>query len=439
MTAFGRPDNHKADLAAFQGGEAVFVWGRDTVTDHMWFLKEDAGAADRPFVKERIVCPVPGCGAKLTSAHRATKRDGLTHYSGTGSHSIESIFHSQGCALIEEWLRDRYPKSKVLREEYSNAAGERRADVMLTAATQERVAFEVQYSPLTPEAWRARHESYARQGIRDVWLFGHTGAQLKVDKDDVLKPNPAHLEVIKSGTPLLFISPIEQIIGIATGQTRLYDAETEIRSLVTVPVWDELTLKPTIEVQPLSEFKAHPDLGLVSLRLDEIRDRTAKLRAHNEAERRRRIKLVAERQREHENRVAQLSKIRSPLQASIRTKLKAPGRWSKNPVIDEIRSYLSGYRPDRIDRVDDPGATENLPVQWQCVIYFHRIAGYSATFTTALAVRTLSDCGLSTKDPHLFKRTARWLHRLEDDGFLEQVTYGARYPSWRPTFDGTWR
>ncbi|WP_432432648.1 competence protein CoiA family protein [Cryobacterium breve] len=96
-----------------------------------------------------------------------------------GGHSRESIFHSQGCALVEEWLRREFPNSHVQREEYTNELGERRADVLLTGPAGDRVAFEIQYSPITPDAWRNRHESYRRQHIADVWLFGHTGKQLQ--------------------------------------------------------------------------------------------------------------------------------------------------------------------------------------------------------------------------------------------------------------------
>lgn len=202
MTFTSPVNTHKTELATFQEGERVFVWGHDKVADGMWFLEEGTASEHRSFVNDRIVCPVPGCAAKLTTHHRTNKRDGLVHYSGTGGHSKESLFHSQGCALIESWLRKKYPKSKAQREEYTNEAGVRRADVLLTAPTNQRVAFEVQYSALTPDAWRARHDSYCVQGIVGVWLFGHIGAQLKVDSDGRLKANPTHEAVVASGSTL---------------------------------------------------------------------------------------------------------------------------------------------------------------------------------------------------------------------------------------------
>ena len=46
--------------------------------------------------------------------------------------------------------------------------------VMITAPSGQRIAFEIQYSPIKPEKWRERHDSYVEQGIRDIWLLGVT-------------------------------------------------------------------------------------------------------------------------------------------------------------------------------------------------------------------------------------------------------------------------
>ena len=221
--------NHRALLAEFQAGEECFVWGRRKDSGELWFLDEDTAQQHRGFVKEKVVCPVPGCGQALTTAHYTNKRDHLRHLVGTGGHARESVLHSQGCALIESWLRDRFPRSSVTREEYTNAEGERRADVLITGPRGDRIAFEVQYSHLTPDAWRKRHESYRAQGIVDVWLFGHTGRQLKVDGDGLLVANPTHQAVAESGAALLFINPDpdRRQIAIAMGSDRQFDAQLE--------------------------------------------------------------------------------------------------------------------------------------------------------------------------------------------------------------------
>lgn len=60
----------------------------------------------------------------------------------------------------------------VRREEYISPLGERRADVLLTAPDGRRVAFEVQYSPISAEHWHERHDSYRAQ---DMLMSGCSG------------------------------------------------------------------------------------------------------------------------------------------------------------------------------------------------------------------------------------------------------------------------
>lgn len=93
----------------------------------------------------------------------------------------------------------------VTREEYTDPTGERRADVLLTAETGQKVAFEVQYSPITREHWQTRHESYRQRGIVDVWFFGHTTVQ--VDSYSWLSPRPMQQAALETRTPLLVIDP----------------------------------------------------------------------------------------------------------------------------------------------------------------------------------------------------------------------------------------
>lgn len=194
--------DHRALLATFKTeGDERFVWGLDKNTGQMFFLEEDQAGEQRAHVTANVVCPVPGCAAPLTTVHSSVKRDHLRHLGQAGGHGLESLFHSQGCALIQHWLATKYPACRVVREEYPAPGGERRADVLLTSPSgNERVAFEVQYSPLTRDEWTGRHEWYATRGIEDVWLFGHTDKQLKLDSDGRLKANPV-LDAVSSPVP----------------------------------------------------------------------------------------------------------------------------------------------------------------------------------------------------------------------------------------------
>lgn len=130
--------NHRERVAQFQVGEDRFVWGRTCDTGELWFLEEDMAHERRAFVNASVVCPVPGCEAALTTAHYTTKRDHLRHKAGAGGHGRESVLHSQGCALVESWLKETYPRSTVKREEYTTPQGERRADVLLMGPRGDR-------------------------------------------------------------------------------------------------------------------------------------------------------------------------------------------------------------------------------------------------------------------------------------------------------------
>ncbi|WP_370448969.1 hypothetical protein [Cryobacterium sp. Hb1] len=141
-------------------------------------------------------------------------------------------------------MRGLYPSFTVQKEEI---AGDRRADVMITASDGSRMAFEIQYSALTPAQWQERHDSYRSMGIVDVWLFGHHGAQLRgaqlrqvhartvvgraadrLASDNLVIINPTHTAVIDAGLPLLWFNPVTAQIGTAVEQVVLDERQFEI-------------------------------------------------------------------------------------------------------------------------------------------------------------------------------------------------------------------
>lgn len=213
--------DHTALLAAFQkDGDPRFLWGLDRSTGGLFYLEDDQAHEQRDHVVANVTCPVPECDAQLTTVHSTMKRDHLRHRSSSGGHGPESLFHSQGCALIESWLLRRYPNCHVRREEYTNAEGESRADVLITHPSGDRIAFEVQYSPLTHDAWTDRHERYRARGVRDVWLFGHIRKQLKLDADERLKLNPALAAVVAANFRGWVVSAHEHsLVAIRSGRS----------------------------------------------------------------------------------------------------------------------------------------------------------------------------------------------------------------------------
>ena len=429
---------HPERLAEFQKGEDRFVWGRVSGGDQLWFLGEDTAHDNRGFVKAQVVCPVPGCDAPLTTAHYTTKRDHLRHLVGTGGHSRESILHSQGCALVESWLQDAYPRSTVRREEYTSPQGERRADVMLTGRRGDRIAFEVQYSALTPDDWRTRHESYRAQGIVDVWLFGHTGKQLNLDRDGFLLPNPTHDKVVETGAPLLFINPDpdQGAIAIAIGRDAQFDADLDDYRDEDVDVTYVLS-RARLEVRPLSEFRADLTRGLTSDLLDGLCRQSLWLPANNRSEKARAAEIRERQRLQKEVRQKNWESLRAPQQGRIRELLGEEGRWSKSQALAAIKSYFGDYLGDRIDPIRDPFAV-GLPVRWQCVLYFEMIAGNSEPFDTRTAYRRVKTRGFRFDEKNAFKETSSYLYRLEERGFLRIAPGLRRYPMFKPTISGAW-
>lgn len=208
-------------IAAFVGdGESRLIAAafRDPARRSELFVLPDGKARElRDFAKANLRCLFPDCAAPdLTTVSRAFKRDGFSHLPGTRKHSRESENHEQGKAVLAQWLRTLLGRDSVQVESASDAARSRVADVMATLPDGSRVAFEIQYSGLSVDAWRMRHESYMDQGITDVWLWGHT--RIRKPRGEWYGTGPhcrlddVQTEARTKGLPVLFLNPeLEQI------------------------------------------------------------------------------------------------------------------------------------------------------------------------------------------------------------------------------------
>lgn len=209
-----------SELAEFQDGETRLVFARHRQRPDELFYLEDGTAKDqRQWAKATLECFMPVChDRRLTTVSRTRtgRRDGFTHMRGAGGHSRESQFHLQAKELIARWVRERYPRLEV-RTEQATIGRSRIADVMISSLDPPRLlAVEIQYSALDPDEWQARHESYAAQGIQDVWLFGHHGRHLRTDAaHHTVKLTVLHRTILAAGQPLLWINPILGRIGTA--------------------------------------------------------------------------------------------------------------------------------------------------------------------------------------------------------------------------------
>ena len=288
----------------------------------------------------------------------------------------------------------------------------------------------MQYSPLTPDAWRHRHDSYRRQGIVDVWLFGHTGKQLKFDSDEFLKLSPTHEAVLHSRSALFFLNPELERVGVAVGEDDRYSVEHESYWGERTVVWD-MSRRAVLQLLPLGESRPSMVRGLTSDWLSALYEQTDELRTHNIDARARAAENQERRVREKAQRKKRWAEERGEVHWRIRAALGNVERWSRSEALALIRGYFSGYLAGRIETKPD-----GLLVRWQCVVYFDFIAGYDKPFGVRDAYQQIVRRGVNMGQPDAFKIISRYLYRLEDAGYLERAASVGKFPVFVATESG---
>ena len=258
-------------LAVFQNGETrmVFARQRNAAPDAPPYFLEDGTARDKAlkvWVPDHLECLMPQCpDRRLRAVNRSEhsgRRDGFSHRPGAGKHAPEGLFHQQGKALIQSWVTRAYPHA-VVALELATATRDRIADVMVTWPTGQRIAIEIQYAPLTVEAWLARHQSYLSQGITPVWLLGHHGAHMKTARAPVvpdwqtgagqIQLSLLQQKMTEHDAMVLWINPVDRTIATPwtveriAGQPDVYEVfcrtDTD-RAFVTIEDLDQCILDP---------------------------------------------------------------------------------------------------------------------------------------------------------------------------------------------------
>lgn len=391
--AVGGGKHASAALAGFQNGETRLVYARRRDNPTELFYLEDGTASDlRSWAKEHLECFMPVCeNRRLTTVARRRRRDGFTHMSGSGGHSPESMFHQQLKVLVEQWARDKYPDVEVRQEQWTRSRA-RRADVMITSADGSRqVAVEVQYSPLDPSEWQARHDSYASQGIHDVWLFRPSAPHLRASAvDGYVKLGLLHQTMAAAGVPLLWINPVEGLIGtvMVDGALRRCHPEgcwhgqqedhvwlppsgTETQARFAVDQFADCRLIRGKFVTPTLRA-----LGDSSQRWDAIltrdHDRLAKLAAEADLQRLKKAEEVA---RERKAGEEEDQRLHEWLSAS-RAKLEA--RWLSSELHRATVERHGGAIPAFLatESTSDLGVLD-LPVAWHVLLYTRLVQGRS--------------------------------------------------------------
>lgn len=195
--------------------ETRLIWARRKSDDELVLLPDGAVDEWRHYANTELECPIYGCDDPwLTTVARTVARQGFRHRAGAGSHRPESLFHLQSKATPTRWLESHYPTSTVTVEPENHTGIAHTADVMVVASDGvHRMAFEIQYARLSLERWVERHERFLADGVVDVWMFGHVGAQASGVRDggDV-RLTATHRAVVEAGLPLMWFNPFDSSI-----------------------------------------------------------------------------------------------------------------------------------------------------------------------------------------------------------------------------------
>lgn len=331
------PRHSPQRIALFTEGEPRFITAafRDPSRSGELFLMPDGDAARlREFTRKQLRCLIPECPApEVVAVARSNRRDGFRHKAGGGGHAPESVHHRQGKAVVAEWLRRLLGDAAVSVEAASDTQRSRIADVMATFPDGRRVAFEVQYAPLSVEEWRTRHESYRAQGIVDVWLWGHTRLRKsRSTYDPPFRLDDVQDAVRDAGLPVHWLNP-------ETG---------ELATAVTVSQHSDATIfiegrYGDVALEPLTACGVSP-VGIESSGLRELSARTSTWHAELE---RRRIKVEqreVERQRARAERIAADAARRAEAQRTLTESTQRAGERSLEPATPEPKGPLPRCR-----------------------------------------------------------------------------------------------
>lgn len=218
------PVQHPRSLQQFVGGkETRQLFALDTKTERIIQIAEGAAEALRADCRSgRLVCPIESCETRAFTTVGGSRRHHFRHrLQGAGRHGRESYYHQLGKSLIAQHFTDRYPHAEVdLETEAGDNA--QRPDILVAFPDGSRFAIELQYSPLTIAAWRARHEGYRRHGVTDIWLFGHLPPHLRTSRyhrDErfagAIGVTELARAVTSAGLPVRFFSPDERTVATA--------------------------------------------------------------------------------------------------------------------------------------------------------------------------------------------------------------------------------
>ncbi|NUU19058.1 hypothetical protein HP550_17555 [Cellulomonas humilata] len=417
------------DIAAFTDGETRLVYAAH-VNDPigpLYLLEDNTAKQFKSYAKANLQCFIPDCATpQFTTVSRARGRDGFRHLTG-GGHSEESLFHKQGKHALLDWLARKHPDVDARPEVSMLPVVDRRADVLATHATGERIALEVQYSampaPGDRDSWESRTRDYQNVGVSPVWFLGHRGVHFKPQLGgETIELGPVARAILDAGMQLWWLNPILGVVAIpyvvdyVEREGFLLAPTSQDR---TVYLWiepiDSLTLTATGPHHPrLDELAYH---RVAYLAAEQIRtDREEQRRATAVAKAERDKAHAADRQRRANERAVQKQrKVSDAIEAQNTA-------WSTSTMRANVLARYGGQIPEHLDLPSSSSGIRAHRQHWQALAYGHLM------FAKLDSIATINDClrVLST-DSLVSSRVAAgdtirdWLQRLHALGHVDLV------------------
>jgi competence protein CoiA-like protein len=355
-----------------------------------------------------LVCPMPDCPDSRLITRGGSRRDHFAHRRAldAASHAPERWYHLCGKYLVGDWARRQCPQARVQVDGEAVDNGQV-PDVLVVFPDGRRVALEVQYAPLTVDAWTRRHAGYAALGIVDVWLFGHLPPHLRAARGCPGEP------------PRLVFSQLLEAVELAGGTARWLDPdERTVRTPLHALGWRRV--RSPSGAQLLVEARAEP---LDACRLDEhgvsaLADSAqAGVRTAHLAELAREVAARGEQRRqldEHRRAVAAYAERR-------RARLEAA--WD---AYRRARFADPNRVPDIIAEVatEDAGIVDYTPAHWHARLFEAVIQGrIGCAFTYRQVVQLFP--GAPGAPPHaVYRALGAYLERLRRAGYVDYATGG---------------
>ena len=164
----------------------------DNETEEIVVIRRGQADELRPLCHPgRLVCPILECSEPAFTSRRLYVNrwgtevvDGFRHLVAPDDtvHTPESVRHQEGKSQVADWLR-RLGLSKVSLErsvkvEHRPPTGDRpgrdrirRPDVQAVTREGQKMAFEIQVSPIAEDLWRQRTSELAGAGFTVLWLW----------------------------------------------------------------------------------------------------------------------------------------------------------------------------------------------------------------------------------------------------------------------------